>query len=276
MAPPKFGDISKSVKDLFGDDFNAGKVSLTLKSKASGGVNLKVKGAKSNGKGDVNGSLESTYTNSSGVSFKEVWSTKNEVTTEVSVKNALAKGTKLVGEVSFSPKAGIKGHTFKADYGAPAFYVDSKIVDFKSLTAGGVFSFQKFLVGAQSSFNEKGFKGYSAAVSYVDSDIIVSSSLNSGNSVEGSIFHSPLANVDAGVRFSYNRGSNDTTFEVAGAYKLDSTTSVKAKINKDLAVGLAYTQTLRKGVKLGLSADIKAAQLSEDSHSLGLSLELSN
>lgn len=276
MAPPKFGDISKSVKDLFSDDFNAGKVSLTLKSKASSGVNLKVKGAKSNGKGDVNGSLESTYTNASGVSFKEVWSTKNEVTTEVSMKNALAKGTKFVGEVSFSPKAGIKGHTIKADYGASAFYFDSKIVDLKSLTAGGVFAHQKFLVGAQSSFNEKGFKGYSAAVSYVDSDIVVSSSLNSGNSVEGSIFHSPMANVDAGVRFSYNRGSNDTTFEVAGAYKLDSTTAVKAKISKDLAVGLAYTQTLRKGVKLGLSADIKAAKLSEDSHSLGLSLELSN
>lgn len=275
MAPPKFGDIAKATKDLFSDDFDAGAVKLTLKSQATNGVNLKVKGSRNNTKGTVSGSLESTYTNSNGITFKEVWSTpKSECTTEVSVKNALAKGTKLVAEAKFSPKAGFLGHTIKADYGAPGFYIDTKMVDMKSLTAGGVFAFNKFLVGAQSQFNEKGFKGYSAAVSYTDSDIIVTSSVNGGNNVEGSIFHSPMPNVDAGVRFSYNRGSSDTTFELAGAYSLDSATSVKATINKDMAVGLAYTQTLRKGVKLGLSADIKAAALSEDGHSLGLSLEL--
>lgn len=94
-------------------------------------------------------------------------------------------------------------------------------------------------------------------MSYRDSDIIVTSSVNSGNSVEGSIFHSPMANVDAGVRFSYNRGSSDTTFELAGAYNLDSATTVKATVNKEMALGLAYTQTLRKGVTLGLSADVR-------------------
>lgn len=276
MAPPKFGDIAKATKDLFSDDFDAGKVQLTLKSKATNGVNLKVKGTKDNAKGDVSGSLESTYTNANNISFKEVWSTKNVVTTEVSVKNALAKGTKFVAEANFSPKAGFKGHTIKADFGANNFYVDTKLVDLKNLTAGGVFSYQKFLIGAQGSFNDKGFKGYSAAVSYVDKDITLTSSVNSGNSVEGSIFHSPKSDVDAGVRFSYNRATNDTTFELAGAYKLDQNTNVKATINKDMAVGLAYVQTLRKGVKLGLSANVKAAQLSEDSHSLGLTLELSN
>lgn len=160
--------------------------------------------------------------------------------------------------------------------GANNFFINTKLVDLKALTAGGVFSFDKFLVGAEGSFNDKGFKGYSAAVSYVDSDIVISSSVNSGNSVEGSIFHSPTSNIDAGVRFSYNRGSNDTTFELGGSYALDSATSLKTAINKDMSIALAYTQTLRKGVTLGLSADVKAAQLSEDSHSLGLTLELSN
>ena len=117
QAPPKFADITKATKDLFSDDFNAGKVQLTLKSKATNGVNLKVKGTKSNAKGNVSGSLESTYTNAGGISFKEVWSTQNEVTTEVSMKNALVKGTKLVGEAKFSPTAGFKGQTIKCDYG---------------------------------------------------------------------------------------------------------------------------------------------------------------
>lgn len=276
MAPPKFGDLNKAANDLFSDDFNAGKVSLTLKSKATNGINLKVKGSKKNASGGVTGSLESTYTNAGGVTFKEVWNSNSECVTEISAKNALAKGSKVTAEAKFSPKAGFLGHTIKADYGAPSFYIDTKLVDLKGLTAGGVFAFNKFLVGAQSSFNDKGFKGYKATVSYRDSDIIVTSSVNSGNSVEGSIFHSPMANVDAGVRFSYNRGSSDTTFELAGAYNLDSATTVKATVNKEMALGLAYTQTLRKGVTLGLSADIKAAALNEDGHSLGLSLELNN
>ncbi len=38
MAPPKFGDVGKAANDLFNDDFGAGSVKLTLKSKAANGV----------------------------------------------------------------------------------------------------------------------------------------------------------------------------------------------------------------------------------------------
>lgn len=273
--PPKFDDIAKSVKDLFEDDFDAGKVNLTLKSKATNGVAVKVKLDKDNAKNTAKAKLESTYTNSAGISFKEVWESSNQVTTEVSMKNVLMKGTKFVGEAKFSPTTGMAGNTIKVDYGAPNFYINTKLADLKSLTAATCFSVNKFLVGGSAKFSDKGFGGYSAGVSFVDADMVVSSSINDKNSVTGSIFHSPKPNLDAGVRFSYNRGSNNTTFAIAGAYEMDASTSLKAALDKDMALSLAYSQTLRKGVKLGLSADVQVAKLNEDGHSLGLTFELS-
>ncbi len=65
-------------------------------------------------------------------------------------------------------------------------------------------------------------------------------------------------------------------FAVVGKYNLDADASVKAKIDTALTLGLGYTQTIRKGVKIGLFAKVNAAALSSDAHSLGLSLTLEN
>jgi len=254
---------------------DAGEVSLKLKSKSASGMAFKVEGTKDD-KNTVSGKLESTYTLPSGIAFKETWKTNSVVTTEITAKNQVVKGSKLVFEAGFSPSAGLKSQTIKADYGAPKFYVDTKLVDYENLSAGAVFSYSNFLFGVSSKFSvAKGFKGYEAAVSYVDKDFTVTSAVSeNGDKMAGSIFHKALPTVDAGVRFSYNRNSGDTTFDVAGAYSLDASTTLKAKIDKSLNLGLAYTQDLRQGVTLGLSANVNAASLEGDGHSLGLSLGL--
>lgn len=191
------------------------------------------------------------------------------------MKNALMNGTKLVGEVKFSPTTGMAGNTFKLDYGADNFYINTKLADLSTVTAASTFKINKFVAGGEAKFSQKGFNGYSLGVSFTDAGMVVASSIDSKNSVQGSIFHSPKPNLDAGVKFSYNRGSNNTSFAVAGAYAMDASTSLKAALDKDMALSLAYNQTLRKGVKLGLSADVQVAKLNEDGHSLGLSFELS-
>merc|ERR1712046_189235 len=118
------------------------------------------------------------------------------------------------------------GNTIKMDYGSDNFYINTKLADLKSLTAATTFAVNKFVVGGEAKFSDKGFGGYSAAVSFVDAGMVVSSAINSKNAVEGSIFHSPKPNLDAGVKFSYNRGSNDTSFAVAGAYAMDASTNL--------------------------------------------------
>lgn len=274
MAPPKFGDFGKKANDLFKDDFDAGKVTLKLKSNSASGMGFKVEGTKDS-KNAVSGKLESTYSLKNGVSFKETWKTSSDVSLEVSAKNQVTSGTKFVFDACFSPNAGLKSQTVKADYGADKFYVDTKLVDYESFNAGATFSYSKFLFGACGKFSvSKGFKGYEAAVSYTDKDVIVTSKINEKDVMEASVYHKALPNVNAGVKFSLNRSSGETSFGVAGEYALDAATNLKAKIDRSLNLGLAYTQSLRKGVTLGLSANVNTANLDGDGHSLGLVLGL--
>lgn len=75
---------------------------------------------------------------------------------------------------------------------------------------------------------------------------------------QGSVFHNATPRINAGVKFSFSRATGNTTFGVAGVYALDSTTKIKAKIDRSLNMGLAYTQNLNRGVTLGMSANVRA------------------
>ena len=87
------------------------------------------------------------------------------------------------------------------------------------------------------------------------------------------MFHVPNANTVAGLKFSWNKAKAETGFEVAGKYLLGPDAFVKAKINKALTLGLSYTQALRPGVAVTLSAQVNGGNLAADNQ-LGLSLTL--
>jgi len=279
MSPPKYDDLGKKIDDLF-KGFDAGKTVLTLKSKTSNGIALKVKGTRSNSKGSVDGEIETSGVHgASGLAWKEKWTTKNEVTTELAKADLLTKGTKFTGEATLSPTSGLKGTCFKGDFKSDAVFVSTKFSNLKSLTASVSFNpVKNFFTALKCDFKD-GFelKGYEAKAAYIDTDFQVTSTILSSQKVKGSIYHTPQPNLEAGVEFDYTRAEGSATgFKVGGAYKMDSDTEVKAYVNKDFGVGLAYNQTLRKGIKVGWFADINAAKLGEDAHKLGMSLELSH
>ena len=83
----------------------------------------------------------------------------------------------------------------------------------------------------------------------------------------------PNGNTQAGLKFSWNKNTSDTGFELAGKYKLDSDSFVKVKADRALNLGFSYTQTLRPGVALTLAAKVNGGNLSDNSQ-LGLSLTL--
>jgi len=277
MPLPKFSDLSKAAQDLFKDDFGAGNVKLTLKSTASNGVNLKVEGSKTTDTNAVSAELESKFTNSSGVTVKETWNTKNSVTTEVSVKDKGVKGTNASAAATFSPSQGFQSFKIKGDYATDQVSVDS-VFDGKTLTTGAVFQVNHFVVGVSTVAepSKSALTGYTVGAGYSSGDIIVNSFIKNGTDVEGSIYHTPRANVKAGVNFSFARGTNETGFDVVGAYAYDKDTVIKAKVNNKLALSLAYKQALRPGVNLTLSAQIDTVRLNSDSHKLGLALSLEN
>jgi len=277
MPVPKFADLSKASQDLFKDDFGAGNVKVTLKSRASNGVNLKVEGSKTTDTNAVTAELESKFTNASGVTVKETWNTKNNVTTEVSVKDKGLVGSNLSVAATFSPTVGFQTFKVKTDYGTDKFGTDS-VFDGKSLTTAGVFQFKHLLVGASTVIDiaKSSLRDYTVGAGYSSGDIVVATSLRNGSDVEGSIYHTPRPDIKAGVSCTFVRGTGETGFDVVGAYAYDRDTTLKAKINSKLALNLAYKQALRPGITLTLSAQIDAARLNSDNHKLGLALCLEN
>jgi len=276
MPPPKFGDISKAVSDLFNDDFGFGKTKLILRSKAKNGVNFKVEGTREDS-GSVSAFLETKFNHSSGVSIKEKWTTKNDVSTELVVDNKFVPGSKLTAEAVFNPNAGVRDVKLKTDYAKDHVNANLTVTGKGVLSASGVFTLLgNYLVGASTDYDTA--KGAITATKfsagYADTDVIVTSSITNGSDVEGAIFHTPNAAVQAGLRFTWTKASSDTGFELAGKYRLDADSFVKAKLDKALNLGLSYTQLLRPGVAVTLSANLHGTALHAEGHQLGLALTL--
>lgn len=278
MPVPKFSDLNKAARDLFADDFEAGRVKLTLKSTSSSGVALRVEGSKATDSNAVTAELESKFTTASGFTIKETWNTKSEVGTEVSAKDKAFKGSNVAAAATFTPSKGFKSFKVKGDYATDQLTIDT-VFDGKNLTTGGVFQYNHFLLGVSTVVDatRTALGSYSIGAGYTSGDIVVNSTIKNGTEVEGSVYHTPRANLKAGVNFNFARGADDATgLDVAIAYAADKDTTIKAKINNKLELNLAYRQTVRSGITLTLSALVDASNLNSDKHKLGLGFSLEN
>jgi hypothetical protein len=278
MSAPKFGDLSKAANDLFKDDFCAGDVKLTCKSKTSNGVNLKVEGSKSTSDNAVSAEFESKFTTASGITLKEVWTTANKVTTDVSVKNKLMKGMNNSVALTFSPTNGYQSFKLKSDYSAGKNCTDV-VYDGKKLTVGSVVSANSFLFGASADINPGSSMSpasYSIAAGYRCGDIKVNSLIKNGSDVEANVFHTPCSKMAAGAQFNFSNKNSATKFALVGQYSCHQDTTMKAKINTDMVLNLALKQAVSKCVTITLSAQVNAANLNSDKNKLGMEVELNN
>lgn len=271
MAAPKFADLGKTCSDLFSDDFDAGENKLTLKSRAINGTNLKVEGARSNKDGSVSGLIETKFSHTpSGLNVKEKWSTNNVVATEVSTKDLLTPGTDFSLTSSFKPStSGLDAIKFKSAIRRDQFSATLD-TDFKGVSASGVFSYGKFLLGGSTNL-----KSTAIGVSYVEQDYNITSNVTDGRDVDIQIFHKARSDIDAGATFGWSK-TGATTLGMAGRLQLDESAHVKAKVNNKLDVGLAYVQQLRPGVSMTLAANLVGSNLTQGGHNLGVQLTLDN
>ena len=69
-------------------------------------------------------------------------------------------------------------------------------------------------------------------------------------------------------------GENSTRFGIGARYLLDPCTAVRAKVNNQSQLGLAFEQKLRDGVTLTLSGIINGKDFNAGGHQVGLALEL--
>lgn len=273
--PVKFADLAKKAKDLFKDDFDTGKVEVTYKLKAADGVAMKFKGDKNNASNAVSFSNETTYTAASGLELKEKINSKDEISIEASKKDVFLKGTKVTGEAKLTTKGGYQGSTFKADYKKGNAVFDAKYSG--SINVGSAFEFNQFALGVSAAFKSMTeLKSWEGVLAYNTPDLSVTSHLINGTDMMAIVYHNASSSLSTGLELTWKQEKATTGGKIAAAYSYEDGSAVKFKLDQSLGLGLAYTQDLRKGLKLGLAANINAGKLSSDDHSLGCSLTFSN
>jgi hypothetical protein len=283
--PPKFGDLSKSVKDLLVNDkgkdkYGCGELKLKYKFKASNGVGVTFDAKKTD---QVSFTNESTYTTASGIGLTEKFESSNKITLTAKAKDKFVKGLATTVEGVFLTSGGFDPksmYTVKADYSTDGIMFDGKYNKGK-LNSSFVYQlFGNWAVGA--TFENKGDikpSNYALGLCYKDADMTANSKVsNNGNDIEASLFHTPSSAIDTGLIWKYDTAKNSNTINVGANYKLDDTASTKAMLfagqTQSLSVG--YTQQLRKEVELSMAAKVDILKLNGGDHSFGVGLVFSS
>ena len=135
MAPPTYGDLGKSARDVFGKGYHFSLLKLNVKTKTPSGVEFETGGSSNTESGKVAGSLETKYKCSDyGLTLTEKWSTDNQLATTVELADKPLAGAKLVFDSTFCPQSGAKSGKVKTSY--KQVYIDfhEKKFDFGDLT----------------------------------------------------------------------------------------------------------------------------------------------
>lgn len=280
-APPCYDDLGKTARDLFKKGFNYGFYKLEAKSKTANGVEFTTSGNSNHDSGKVGGSLETKYKYSDyGLTFLEKWSTDNTLGTEITIEDQMVKGLKLTFDTSFAPQTGKKSGKIKSAYMQE--YINSNFdVDFDfagpTINGAAVIGYQGWLAGYQMAFDTSKSKLAKSnfAVGYTTGDFTLHTSVDDGSDFTGSVSQKVNDELETGVLLNWTAGSNATKFGLACKYTPDKDTTIRAKVNNNSQIGLAYQQKLRDGVTLSLSTLVEGKNFNQGGHKIGLGLEFS-
>jgi hypothetical protein len=280
MAPPQFSDLGKSAKDLFNKGYNYGTVKLDVKTKTQNKIDFNLTGEHNNDIQKTLGTLEAKYKSPAhGLSFVEKWNTDNILKSELTVEDQAVKGLKVGLETSYSPASGKKSGLLKTAYKHEKFLLNTDVdldlagpVVHNSLVVGHL----GWLLGLQTTFDtaKSQLTRSNFALGYSANDFTLHTNINDGTEVGGSIYQRVNPQLEMGVSMSWSSVNNATRFALASKYTVDKYATVQTKVNNLSQIGLSYSQQLRDGVKLVLSALVDGKNINGGGHKLGLGLEL--
>uniref|UniRef100_A0A8C1Q4H4 Non-selective voltage-gated ion channel VDAC3 n=1 Tax=Cyprinus carpio TaxID=7962 RepID=A0A8C1Q4H4_CYPCA len=277
-VPPAYSDLGKAAKDIFSKGYGFGIVKLDLKTKSQNGVEFNASGSNNTDTGKAGGSLETKYKMKDlGLSLNQKWNTDNMLSTEVSVEDQLVQGLKVALDTSFVPNTSKRSGKLKTGYKCDLVNVSCDI-DFEGpvVHSAAVLGYEGWLVGYQMAFDTAKSKlvQNNFALGYKAGDFQLHTSVNDGAEFGGSVYQKVSDQLETAVTLAWTSGSNNTRFGVAAKYQLDKDASLSAKVNNASLIGVGYTQSLRPGVKLTLSALIDGKNFNTGGHKVGLGFEL--
>ncbi|KAM4575721.1 voltage-dependent anion-selective channel protein 3 isoform 1-T1 [Odontesthes bonariensis] len=279
-VPPAYSDLGKPAKDIFNKGFGYGVLKLDVKTKSQNGVEFATSGSNNTDTGKSGGHLETKYKVSDlGINFNQKWNTDNTLSTEITMEDQLAKGLKLGLDTSFVPNTGKKSAKLKTGYKRDHMNVGCDL-DFDmagpTVHAAAVLGYEGWLAGYQLAFDTAKSKltQNNFALGYKAGDFQLHTNVNDGSEFAGSIYQKVNCNLETAVHLAWTAGSNNTRFGIGAKYQLDKDATLSTKVNNACLVGVGYTQTLRPGVKLTLSAMIDGKSMNGGGHKVGMGFEL--
>jgi len=280
MAPPLYSDLGKTAKDLFNKGYNYGLVKLDVKTKTKNDIDFNITGEHNTDVQKTLGTLEAKYKSPTyGLTFVEKWNTDNILKSEITFEDQVISGSKLAVDTSYSPATGKKSMVLKTAYKHDKVNFNTDVdFDFNGpvINSALVFGHQGWLAGLQATFDTAKSKltHNNFAVGYQAQDFTLHTNVNDGTEVGGSIYQRVNPNLELGVSLSWSSESNATRFALASKYSVDKDSTLQAKVNNLSQIGLGYTQNLRDGVKLTLSALVDGKNINGGGHKIGVGFEL--
>ncbi|KAF7200638.1 transcript variant X1 [Nothobranchius furzeri] len=280
-VPPAYADLGKSAKDIFNKGFGYGVLKLDVKTKSQSGVQeFTTSGSSNTDTGKSGGHLETKYKLSDlGLTFNQKWNTDNTLTTEVTMEDQLAKGLKLALDTSFVPNTGKKSAKLKTGYKRDYLNLGCDL-DFDmsgpTIHAAAVLGYEGWIAGYQLAFDTSKSKltQNNFAFGYKAGDFQLHTSVNDGTEFGGSVYQKVNGKLETAVSLAWTAGSNNTRFGIGAKYQLDKDATLSTKVDNACLVGVGYTQTLRPGVKLTLSALVDGKNVNGGGHKVGMGFEL--
>ncbi|XP_064387443.1 voltage-dependent anion-selective channel protein 2-like [Halichondria panicea] len=279
QIPPSFGDLGKSARDLFDKEYEFGKVKLGLKTKTESGVEFETNGSHDLEKNRTSGNLKTKIKFPDyGVTFSESWNTNSELNTELAYEPCSIDGLKLTLNSSFLPSSGNKSAQFKTNYKRDYVNVDTD-VDLQMtgpiFRGATVFQYNGWYGGYQVGYNTSNAKltANNVAVGYQGADFTVNTKLADIADCQTSVFHKASDKTEVGLSTRYNLQTSNVSLGLATKYTLNDGAILKAKVNNQGQIGMAYTQSLRTGVKLNLSCLVEGRNINAGGHKLGMAID---
>ena len=232
MAPPTYGDLGKSCRDVFGKGYHFGLMKLDVKTKTPTGVEFKA-GADSNvDSGKVNGNLETKYKfKEYGLTVTEKWNTDNNISATFDLQDQLVQGLKLTLDSSFSPATGAKAGKVKAELKHDCCTLNSDVdlnLGGPMVNASAVIGHNGWLAGYQMAFDTSKSKltKNNFGLGYANGDFVLHTNINDGQVFGGSVYQKVNRQLETGISLGWTSSNNATNFGIGCKYNLDRVRSL--------------------------------------------------
>ena len=278
MAPPTFGDLGKSAKDLFNKGYNVGlfKIDSTTRAGEKNDVEFKVNTAHNLASGKIAGGLDAKYKIPQyGLTLTEKWNTDNTLGTVLEVNEQFGRGLKITLDSLYQLHAGKRSAKLKADYALPSsrITVDSSLTSAPVLNAAAVFQKDSNLLGASVTFDTASNKLVSnqIAVSKDTKEYAFTVFCKDQTDFSGSFFQKVAPSTEVGAQLGFKMGGEGVNFAIAAKHAASRDVIIRAKLDNKSTLAVALTHALSPSLKLNLTSQLNLH--SNQDHKFGLGLE---